>query len=61
MNLEVEMKKKEDLDYFDIHRGMDGFVDNVEEKEGDENLENNEPMCDQVEDESDHLIVLFAQ
>ena len=27
MNQEIEIKQEQDLDYFDIHRGIDGFVD----------------------------------
>ena len=37
--------EEEDFDYFDIHRGIDGFADDDEENE---DLENNESDCDQL-------------
>ena len=33
MNLEIKIKEEEDFEYFDIHRGIDGFFDDDTENE----------------------------
>ena len=54
MNLEIEIKQEDDIEYFDIHRGFDGFDDDDKENETKTDLENVESNCIEVYENDDH-------
>ena len=58
MNLEIEIKKEEDFDYFDIDHGIDDFDNKDTEGERETFIKNIGSSCTEVEKKIDYVVLM---